>query len=723
MSQKIKIFFTNATKLKKITILITLFFVTLGLILPLSPVWAGLEWLPNAIVNFLISVVFQVLIAISGLFLNLACWILGWVTGPSFISAGATANPFVTPAWALVRDLANMGFVIALVAIGLGTALRIGEYRAKKTLPLLIFIALLINFTPVICGVIIDASNIAMNFFLEGGIGFEGIKNTFLTQSSILWGGIKETNFFEKLGIAIAMWAYNIIAGLIFLLFAVLFAARYVALWILVILSPLAFFSYVLPATRNFWKTWWNQFIQWTLIGVTAGFWLYLAEQIMMVRLTGPTPPSEEFGGLSAIFAYTIPIIFLGMGLIASLSITATGTEAIIGGAKNVEGWAKQKGKAWVGERAAGVREKVVKSEGVRRAAERLATTRTPGAGERGFGGWVKRGVGSIWAVPARAIGRTIPGLAEAEMDDINKTATEAEKRSPELNLSQIRSGTLANKIGSLIGAKEGGQIKTLKSLGLTPEEITGLGREALKIHPNIFKKISSAFPHLVEEMIEGVSEGTRGKAGLGESEIEKAKKDFGSIGGKLLATIKLNDIAKLDPEALEKLGDIPHRSWSGREIGRAAQEFGSSFVDTFMEEAEKERKGVDWYLQANPKALVYLSGTAAQDLGFRSIGGLDREDVRKQLRAWKRPAEDIEKEIAQKETRKEELRKPIGRIIKRVPEEREKEAKEIEKEVGELRELLERKRRVAERVTEEKPSRRVTREEEEYRRRYMGQG
>lgn len=628
MSQKIKKIFTNATKLKKITILITLFFVTLGLILPLSSAQAGLEWLPNAIVNFLVSVVFQVLIAISGLFLNLACWILGWVTGPSFISAGFTANPFVTPAWALVRDLANMGFVIALVAIGLGTALRIGEYRAKKTLPLLIFIALLINFTPVICGVIIDASNIAMNFFLEGGIGFEGIKTTFLTQSSILWGGIKETNFFEKLGTGIAMLAYNIIAGFIFLLFAVLFAARYVALWILVILSPLAFFSYVLPATRKFWKTWWNQFIQWTLIGVTAGFWLYLAEQIMMVRLTGSTPPSEEFGGLSAIFAYTIPIIFLGMGLVASLSITATGTEAIIGGAKKVEGWAKQKGKAWVGERVAGVREAAAKSEGVRRAAGWLAKRPAVGAEMKGVGGMAVRATAGTFLEFGRRLGRTGLGLQEVERKEIDTAEKEVEKASVDMVISKFRSTRVwAKKIGYINRLAKQGDIDEALDKGLKEAEIEPVRVEAEKYGAH--KEIESALPHREARRMQEHAAGKQ--ISVVQAYIDRIIKGMkparaGQISRKTFTRSKgTHQPSGTDefenPEVMEAIV----KAWVGSQV--------SKFIDTHRGEGMKaiedrikqlatdaKKSEADWLEANNPRLLKYIRGTAGQGLGFFTI-------------------------------------------------------------------------------------------------------
>ena len=104
---------------------------------------------------------------VTSLLLELAVQILNAVISTGLISLSYTnpaGNPFIAVGWELTRGLTNIIFVVALLAIGLGTALKINDYQAKKALPLLIVIALLINFTPVILGVIVDASNIIMNY-------------------------------------------------------------------------------------------------------------------------------------------------------------------------------------------------------------------------------------------------------------------------------------------------------------------------------------------------------------------------------------------------------------------------------------------------------------------------------------------------------------------------------------------------------------------------------
>ena len=73
----------------------------------------------------------------------------------------------VNTGWTFTRDFANMFFLVALVFIGLSTILRIRDYEAKKALPRLIIIALLLNFTPVIVSFIVDIANVVTYFFFS----------------------------------------------------------------------------------------------------------------------------------------------------------------------------------------------------------------------------------------------------------------------------------------------------------------------------------------------------------------------------------------------------------------------------------------------------------------------------------------------------------------------------------------------------------------------------
>ncbi|MBZ9572945.1 hypothetical protein KJA17_02060, partial [Patescibacteria group bacterium] len=140
---------------------------------------------------------------------------------------------------------------------------------------------------------------------------------------------------------------FNIVGGLVFLLYAFLFLFRYVALWILVILSPLAFLCYVFPYTKKWWDMWWNQFLQWCIIGIPAAFSIFLANQMIGLitakQLVGETP-GGALTPFASIMGYIVPLAFLVGGLFMALRTGAAGANIAIAGFK----WTMGKGIPWV---------------------------------------------------------------------------------------------------------------------------------------------------------------------------------------------------------------------------------------------------------------------------------------------------------------------------------------------------------------------------------------
>jgi len=368
MKKEIKNFFLTFIKLnKKGLILALLFFLVFGLIFPSQPTWAQIEgfslncgWADlfcaaleaflSGILKIVILIFFGIPLLISALFVGIMSLILGWIISPDFISLKFTQNPFVNIGLSITKNFANMGFIIFLVAIALATALRIEEYKAKKTLITLILIALLVNFSPVLCGFIIDASNIVMNFFLNHVTGLLGFYNFVMGAAQALWNLIVTSGFNLWANISAAMQiiimiVFNYFAGFIFILFSALFIMRYIMLWILVILSPIAFVSYILPITRRgksllSWRTWWEQLIAWSIIGIIAAFFLYLG--FTMIAMINANPrqfvclPGDQncgpggLGLMNNILPYLIPLVLLWIAYRETKKTTAMFAREII---------------------------------------------------------------------------------------------------------------------------------------------------------------------------------------------------------------------------------------------------------------------------------------------------------------------------------------------------------------------------------------------------------
>jgi hypothetical protein len=213
---------------------------------------------------------------------------------------GAVVADVVEYGWDFTRPLANMFLILALVIIGLGIILKIGDYEAKKALPRFLLVAVLINFAPVIVGFPVDMSNIVMKFFIEGAAGIEvmplsenfsqdainGMKerSTCIRNLDDLWVFLYELA--EILCEGTIIFIFFLKAAFVYWLVATLFLLRTAMLWLLMVLSPIAFLSYAFvpsTVTANLfpnilgWKKWWEELIGWSLVGILFCFFLYLS--------------------------------------------------------------------------------------------------------------------------------------------------------------------------------------------------------------------------------------------------------------------------------------------------------------------------------------------------------------------------------------------------------------------------------------------------------------
>lgn len=326
----------------------------LGLSLPFYNAYAVWAVLASSITFLYIQAGLQFFLFVSNIILGIVIALLALVTGP-FINVSFTTNEFVTQGWTLTKDLVNIGFIILLAVIGLGTALRIKEYEWQKTLPRLLLIMLLVNFTPVICGVIIDAANIMMNYFLNGISGWNAFKNTMDAQFRMLstalttFGGIFELFIGTFLLKTVATIGICWMGIFVYILFIILFLTRYVMLWTLVIVSPIAFFTYVFkesgivkklfPGILH-WEEWWDQFLQWSIVGITMSFFLYLSNNLLGFMNTGSMPvgklpPGASGGGwIDTLVPYIVSLVLLIVGFLTSIKTSPMGAGMAIGFAK-----------------------------------------------------------------------------------------------------------------------------------------------------------------------------------------------------------------------------------------------------------------------------------------------------------------------------------------------------------------------------------------------------
>ena len=271
---------------------------------------------------------------------------------------GAGPKDMVTVGFNFTRDLANMLFILILAWVGFATILRIETYEVKKIIPKLVIIALLINFIPVITGVILDIASIITKIFADKSTGIALYMWNLLPGVSMVQkgtasltalipgqGGISGMAVASLMGIV-----FNLIAAFMLSLYGLLFIMR-IAIWILIILAPLAWLGYIIPQGKKMWDMWWKQFIQWAIIGIPLTFFLYLTTFVLssssFVCDIDNAAAFEQYGFLEGLLTglvgenlicnplpFFAGIVVMLAGFILSISFAPSGADAVIKGAK-----------------------------------------------------------------------------------------------------------------------------------------------------------------------------------------------------------------------------------------------------------------------------------------------------------------------------------------------------------------------------------------------------
>ncbi|TSC84678.1 MAG: Uncharacterized protein G01um101413_62 [Parcubacteria group bacterium Gr01-1014_13] len=279
---------------------------------------AGSFW--NDIVEGLISIIF----AVAGLFIKLTFFVLKFVIEVASYNAFIDSSAVIV-GWVMVRDVTNMFFVVVLLLISFGTILGLEQYEYKKLLVKLIMAAIIVNFSRIICGIIIDVAQVVMITFVNGiaATASGNMVNMFGVGEIFKLGNgssSKVGTTGEQFLAAVAAVTFAAIMMMTMLTFLFLLMARMMTLWILIVLSPFAFVLNVLPQTQKYAGQWWSEFGGNVVAGPIIAFFLWLSFVTVgsgnanseieagspdKLRLSsGPTTEQETSTGLTSIMSW-----------------------------------------------------------------------------------------------------------------------------------------------------------------------------------------------------------------------------------------------------------------------------------------------------------------------------------------------------------------------------------------------------------------------------------
>jgi hypothetical protein len=308
----------------------------------LAKVFEFINLVPLGAIAFLLDV----FISLIGYLSTLVTYLLFHVAQYN----GFIHEPLVVEVWKLVRDLCNMFFILILLVIAFATILRIERYQIKRALPKLIIMAVLINFSRMICGVLIDLAQVIMMTFLNSiNAGAPGA-NTLIDALGIqklfdVWkpgeigayfwpGGEKGIGPTQIVASQVFGLILLSIACIVILSYTLVLFFRIVQLWVLIILSPIAYVLAAFPEGMNYARRWWQEFTRTVVVGPVVAFFLWLAlitsnspEEMGSSLLTLPKAEGASgfFSGflnalinaneMKDLFKYILVLIFMIVGL------------------------------------------------------------------------------------------------------------------------------------------------------------------------------------------------------------------------------------------------------------------------------------------------------------------------------------------------------------------------------------------------------------------------
>lgn len=193
--------------------------------------------------------------------------------------------PIVQIGWTMVRDLANMFFIVALLVIAFAQILGREEYALKKTMGKLVLMAILVNFSLLISQLIIDVAHVVTMTFLNAIVATAGgnMINMFsFNEVSQVLAAVEADGVNDGLGLKIFLTAvlsiFMSIGSLLSIgVYTVMMLVRIVTLWVLLVLSPITYALSALPGTQQAAQKWWGEFTKNVMSAPLIVFFLWLA--------------------------------------------------------------------------------------------------------------------------------------------------------------------------------------------------------------------------------------------------------------------------------------------------------------------------------------------------------------------------------------------------------------------------------------------------------------
>jgi hypothetical protein len=213
---------------------------------------------------------------------------------------GFATSRIITLGWSLVRDVVNMFVVVVLLVIAVMTIVGSQKANWEQQIPRLFIYVIAVNFSRTICGLLLDVGNVIMfqfvNAILDVGAGNFAQLLKLNISGTFADIGQKALEAPQMLASAYLQLALLLAVLAVIGIMVLVFLYRIVVLWVLIIMSPAAFFlggiKDVLGQAGSAYNEWWKKFSSAIILGPMLTFFLWLA---LAAASTGDIISSENF--------------------------------------------------------------------------------------------------------------------------------------------------------------------------------------------------------------------------------------------------------------------------------------------------------------------------------------------------------------------------------------------------------------------------------------------
>lgn len=250
---------------------------------------------PGTIAVYVVGKIVELYVSVVGwICLQLVYILLIVASYNNFVNSEA-----VTQGWSIVRDVVNMFFILILLVIAFATIFNVSEYKYQKMLPRLLIMAVVINFSRTIAGLLIDLGQVVMLTFVNGFKAAAGANfvNALRINELLQWNQMalmetanNDVTLYIFVGYLLAAIMVTV-AAVVLAVMVFMLVMRVVVLWFLIVLSPAAFLSSVWPSGRlkaNYGK-WWDMLLDNILAGPILAFFLWLSLLVLGSGTIGGT--------------------------------------------------------------------------------------------------------------------------------------------------------------------------------------------------------------------------------------------------------------------------------------------------------------------------------------------------------------------------------------------------------------------------------------------------